>query len=76
MMQEGHERGQGIAIDQAYAALTVLEVGAGRYDAALRAAQRGGDHDGEGSEPSLADLVESATRCGQRASPSRRRATL
>ena len=38
MMQDAHERGQGIGIDHAYAALAVLELGAGRYDAALRAA--------------------------------------
>ena len=59
MMQEGHERGQGIAIDQAYAALTVLEIGGGRYDAALRTAQRGVEHDGVGlGTVALADLVE------------------
>ena len=66
MMQEGHERGRGIAIDQAYAALTVLEVGGDRFDAALRTAQRGVEHDGAGlGTVALADLVEAATRCGQ-----------
>jgi DNA-binding CsgD family transcriptional regulator len=66
MMQEGHERGEGIAIDQAYAALAVLEIGGGRYDAALRAAQRVVEHAGEGlGIVALADVVESATRCGR-----------
>ena len=37
MMQDAHERGQGLGIDHAYAALAVLELGAGRYDAAFRA---------------------------------------
>jgi DNA-binding CsgD family transcriptional regulator len=65
-MQEGHERGEGIAIDQAYAALTVLEIGAGRYDAALRTAQRRVEQDAMGlGTVALADLVESASRCGQ-----------
>ncbi len=66
MMQQGHERGEGLAIDQAYAALTVFEVSGGHYEAALRTAQRGAEHHGEGlGVVALADLVESATRCGQ-----------
>lgn len=66
MMQEGHERGRGIDIDQAYAALTVLEIGGGRYDAALRTAQRTVQHDATGlGTVALADLVEAATRCGE-----------
>jgi DNA-binding CsgD family transcriptional regulator len=67
MMQEGHERGLGMPIDQAYAALTVLDVGGGRYDAAMRTAQRGVEHHGVGlGTVALADLVEAATRCGQK----------
>jgi DNA-binding CsgD family transcriptional regulator len=67
MMQDGHERGQGIAIDQAYAALTVLEVSCGRYEAALRTAQRGVEHGALGLRAvALADVVESATRCGEK----------
>jgi DNA-binding CsgD family transcriptional regulator len=64
MMQDGHERGQGVAIDHAYAALTVLELGAGHYEAALRATQRICDHDGAGIA-TLADLAEAAMRCRQ-----------
>lgn len=67
MMQQGHERGQGIAIGQAYAALTVLDISCGRYDAALRTARRGAEHGAVGLRTiALADLVESATRCGER----------
>jgi DNA-binding CsgD family transcriptional regulator len=63
MMQDAHERGQGIGIDHAYAALTILEIGAGRYDAALRAARRVLDHNSVGvATPALADVVESAAR--------------
>jgi DNA-binding CsgD family transcriptional regulator len=66
MMQDAHERGQGIGIDHAYAALTILEIGAGRYDAALRAARRVLDHNSVGvAAHALADLVESAARCGE-----------
>ncbi|HEX5615738.1 MAG TPA: AAA family ATPase [Acidimicrobiia bacterium] len=66
MMQEAHDRGQGIAIDQAYAALTVLEIGGGRYDVALRTARRGVEHGAIGLRTiALADLVECATRCGE-----------
>jgi DNA-binding NarL/FixJ family response regulator len=66
MMQEGHERGRGLAIDQAYAALTVFEIGRGRYDAALRTARHGVQHHGLGlGTVALADLVEAATRCGE-----------
>ena len=66
MMQQGHERGQGIAVDQAYAALTLLELSCGRYDAALRTAQRCVSHDTMGlGTLALADLIESATRCRQ-----------
>ena len=66
MMQDAHERGQGIAVDHGYAALTVLELGAGRYDAALRAARRVLDHDSVGvATLALADVVESAARCGE-----------
>ena len=64
MMQDAHERGQGIGIDHAYAALTVLELGAGRYDAALRAARRIFDHDSIVlGTLALPDLVEAAARC-------------
>ena len=66
MMQDAHERGEGIAVDHGYAALAVLELGAGRYDAALRAARRLLDHDSVGvATIGLADVVESATRCGE-----------
>ena len=65
-MRDAHERGQGIGVDHAYLALAVLEVGAGRYDAALRAARRVVDHDSVGVAPlALADLVEAAARCGE-----------
>ncbi len=68
MTQDGHERGQGIGIDHAYAALTVLDLGAGRYDGALRAARQLFDHDSIvlGTN-SLADVVEAAVRCGETA---------
>lgn len=66
MMQDAHERGQGIGVDHGYAALTILELGAGRYDAALRAARRVLEHDGIGvATLTLADVVESATRSGE-----------
>lgn len=65
MMQDAHDRGQGMGVDHAYAALVVLELGAGRYDAALRAARRVFDHDTVGvATVALADVVESAARCG------------
>jgi DNA-binding CsgD family transcriptional regulator len=65
MMQDAHERGQGIAIDHAYAALTVLELGAGRYDAALRAGRHVLDHDSVVlGTLVLPDVVEAAVRCG------------
>jgi DNA-binding NarL/FixJ family response regulator len=65
-MRDAHERGQGIGVDHAYLALTVLELGAGRYDAAFRAARRVVDHDSVGVAPlALADLVEAAARCGE-----------
>jgi DNA-binding CsgD family transcriptional regulator len=65
-MRDAHERGQGMGVDQAYAALTVLELGAGRYDAALRAARRVFDHDSVGvASLALADLVEAAARCAE-----------
>jgi DNA-binding CsgD family transcriptional regulator len=68
MMRDAHERGAGIGIDHAYAALSILELGAGRYDAALRAARHVFDHDGIvlGSL-ALPDLVEAAVRCGDTA---------
>lgn len=66
MMRDAHERGQGLAVDQAYAALTVLELGCARYDAALRAARRGAEHAGVGlGTVALADVVECAVRCGE-----------
>ena len=65
MMQDAHERGQGIGIDHAYAALTVLELGAGRYDAALRPARHLFDHDSIVlGTLALPDVVEAAARCG------------
>jgi DNA-binding CsgD family transcriptional regulator len=65
-MRDAHERGQGMGVDHAYLALTVLELGAGRYDAALRAARRVFDHDSVGVAPlALADLVEAAARCAE-----------
>ncbi len=65
-MRDAHERGQGIGVDHAYLALTVLELGAGRYDAALRTARRVFDHDSVGVAPLvLADLVEAAARCAE-----------
>jgi DNA-binding CsgD family transcriptional regulator len=63
MMQDAHERGQGIGIDHAYGALTILELGAGRYGDALRAARRICEHDSVGvATPALADVVEAAVR--------------
>ncbi|MGE0510207.1 MAG: AAA family ATPase [Acidimicrobiia bacterium] len=65
MMRDAHDRGLGIGLDHGYAALTVLELGAGRYEAALRVALRVADHD---AIPlgvlGLADLVEAAVRSG------------
>jgi len=66
MMQDAHERGQGIGIDHAYAALIVLELGAGRYDAALRAGRHVLNHDSVVlGTLALADVVEAAARCGE-----------
>ena len=66
MMQDAHERGQGLGIDHAYAALAVLELGAGRYDAALRAGRHLLDHDSVAlGTLALPDVVEAATRCGE-----------
>ena len=63
MMQDAHERGQGLGIDHAYAALLVLELGAGRYDAALRAARHLVDHDTVVlGTIALPDVIEAATR--------------
>jgi DNA-binding CsgD family transcriptional regulator len=65
MMQDAHERGAGIGIDHAHAALAVLDLGAGRYDAALRAARHIFDHDSIVlGTLALPDLVEAAARCG------------
>jgi hypothetical protein len=65
MMQDAHERGQGIGIDHAYATLAVLELGAGRYDAALRAGRHLLDHDSVVlGTLALPDVVEAAARCG------------
>ena len=65
MMQDAHERGAGIGIDHGYAALSVLELGAGRYDAALRAGRHIFDHDSiVVGTLGLPDLVEAAARCG------------
>ncbi len=66
MMQDAHERGDGMGIDNAYAALSVLELGAGRYDDALRVARPVVEHDAVGvSAVVLADVVEAAARCGE-----------
>jgi DNA-binding CsgD family transcriptional regulator len=63
MMGDAHERGQGLGIDQAYAALMVLELGAGRYESALRPARHIVDHDGiVVGTLALADVVEAASR--------------
>ena len=67
MMQDAHERGQGIGIDHAYAALTILELGAGRYGDALRTARRVCEHDSVGvATLALADTVEAAVRSDDR----------
>ncbi len=67
MMQDAHERGQGRGIDQAQEALLVLELGSGRYEAALRIARRQVDRDGVGAGTlALSDLVEAAVRCDER----------
>ena len=66
MMRDAHERGQGLGIDHAYAALAVLELGAGRYDAGLRAGRHLLEHDNVVlGTLALADVVEAATRCGE-----------
>jgi DNA-binding CsgD family transcriptional regulator len=66
MMRDAHDRGLGIGLDHGYAALAVLELGAGRYEAALRVALRVADHDAiPMGVLSLADLVEAAVRSGQ-----------
>jgi DNA-binding CsgD family transcriptional regulator len=63
MMQDAHERGQGLGIDHAYAAFLVLELGAGRYDAALRAARHLVDHDTVVlGTIGLPDVIEAAVR--------------
>jgi DNA-binding CsgD family transcriptional regulator len=64
MMRDAHERGQGIAVDQAHLALTVLALGAARYEDALREALHVYEHDSisVGTQV-LADLVEAAVRC-------------
>ena len=65
MMRDANERGQGMGVDHAYAALTVLELGAGQYDAALRAVRHVYDHDSIVlGTLALPDLVEAAARCG------------
>ncbi|MCU1398885.1 MAG: family ATPase [Acidimicrobiales bacterium] len=65
MMNDALDRGQGIGVDQGHAALTLLELGAGRYDAALRFAQRVNDHDAiPFGMLSRADFVEAAVRSG------------
>jgi DNA-binding CsgD family transcriptional regulator len=67
MMRDAHERGQGIGIDHAYAALTVLELGAGRYGDALRTARQICAHDSVGvATLALADTVEAAVRSDER----------
>ena len=67
MMQDAHERGEGRGIDQAQEALLVLELGSGRYEAALRLARRQADRDGVGAGTlALADIVEAAVRCDER----------
>jgi DNA-binding NarL/FixJ family response regulator len=72
MMRDAHERGQGIGVDHAYAALTVLELGAARYDDALRAARHLYDHDSIAvGTLALPDLVEAAVRCGDPGSAER-----
>jgi DNA-binding CsgD family transcriptional regulator len=66
MMRDAHERAHGMQLDQAYAALVVLELGMARYDAALRAARFVYDHDSlVVGTLALADVVEAAVRCGQ-----------
>jgi DNA-binding NarL/FixJ family response regulator len=63
MMQDAHERGEGIGVDHAYAALLVLELGAARYEAALRAARHLVDHDTVVlGTITLPDVIEAATR--------------
>ena len=63
MMQDAHERGQGLSIDHAYAALLVLELGAAQYDAALRAARHLADHDTVVlGTIALPDVIEAAIR--------------
>jgi DNA-binding CsgD family transcriptional regulator len=63
-MQDAHERGQGIGVDHAHAALLVLDLGAGRYDAALREARHVFDRGNIGTGAIvLADVVEAAVRC-------------
>jgi DNA-binding CsgD family transcriptional regulator len=64
LMQDAHERGQGIGVDHAHAALLVLDLGAGRYDAALREARHVFDRGNIGTGAIvLADVVEAAVRC-------------
>ena len=63
MMHDAHERGQGLGIDHAYAALVVLELGAGRYEQARRAARHLVDHDAVVlGTITLPDVIEAATR--------------
>jgi len=72
LMRDAHERGQGLGVDHAYAALTVLELGAARYDDALRAARHLCDHDSIAlGTLAMPDLVEAAVRCGEVATAER-----
>jgi DNA-binding CsgD family transcriptional regulator len=66
MLREARDRGHGTDIDHGHVALTVLELGAGRYDAALRAARHVYDHDNIVlGTLALPDLVEAAVRAGE-----------
>jgi DNA-binding CsgD family transcriptional regulator len=65
MMQDAHERGHGLAIAQAYSALGILDIGAGRYDEALRSVRKSLEYDSIAvASLTLADVVEAGVRAG------------
>jgi DNA-binding CsgD family transcriptional regulator len=61
------ERGETLGLSAAHWAIAVLGNGLGRYEEALAAAERAGEHHDIGfSDWSLAELILAAVRCGQR----------
>jgi DNA-binding CsgD family transcriptional regulator len=66
-MRDAFARGLGLHVAVAQHALAVLELGLGRYEAALSAARDACEHTGlTPLSPALPDLVEAAVRSGER----------